>query len=193
MIKIVVVDGLSLFRHGLVRTLTAEADLDVVGEARPGGEAFAILQHERPHIVLMDGDESGDEAEELLRHAQNVSPASRVIILTMHDRACTVERLLAAGARAYILKDITPEALVVSIRAIHREAERVIISVSRATLKKLREVILLVSAGLRNADIARHLYITEGTVKRHLTNIYTKLGAISRIDAVNKATAVKDG
>jgi RNA polymerase sigma factor (sigma-70 family) len=201
-IKVGIVDSSILFRAGLTMTLNAESDLDVVAEAQTRTEAIALLGRERPDIVLMDGGESGTEAELMLHEIGGVSPASKVVILAMHDQPRVVQRLLTAGARAYVLKSTTPEELIAAIRTIHRESDRVILSISQDALNKLnedgtsllspreREVISLVYAGMRNAEIAAEICIAEGTVKRHLTNIYTKLGAASRMDAVNKAVAL---
>jgi len=122
-----------------------------------------------------------------------------VSTMTMHDDARLVRSLVASGARAYVIKSATREELLATIRTVQRDANRIILSVSRDTLESLEgrneellstrelEVLTLVAEGMSNAQIARRLYIAEGTVKRHLTNIYAKLGVVSRIDAVNKA------
>lgn len=201
-IKVGIVDRSMLFRAGLSRMLNAERDFDVVVEAYLGDDVAAPLNRERPDVLLVDGSDSGAEAAQVIQDSIRVSPAVKVVILAMHDRPHVVEMLLSAGARAYVLKSTTPEELMTVIRTLHRESDRVILSVSQGTLNMLkeddntilspreREVISLVHQGMRNAEIAERLFIAEGTVKRHLTNIYAKLGAASRMDAVNKAVAI---
>ncbi|GAA4629847.1 response regulator transcription factor [Actinoallomurus vinaceus] len=201
-IKVGIVDRSMLFRAGLARMLNAEPDIDVMMEAYLGDDVAVPLRAEPPDVLLVDGGDSGAEAARLIQVARQASPAAKVVVLAMHDRPRVVESLLSAGARAYMLKSTTPEELITVIRTLHREVDRVILSVSQDTLNMLkeddnallspreREVISLVYSGMRNAEIAERLFIAEGTVKRHLTNIYAKLGAASRMDAVNKAVAI---
>jgi DNA-binding NarL/FixJ family response regulator len=106
---------------------------------------------------------------------------------------------LALGAHAYIVKNATREELVAAVRTVHRVENRVVLSVSRDTAERLEgsekealtgrelEVLLLVARAMSNSQIAAYLHIWEGTVKRHLTNIYAKLGVSSRSDAAKKA------
>ncbi|WP_433187009.1 LuxR C-terminal-related transcriptional regulator [Actinoallomurus sp. CA-150999] len=202
MIKVGIVDRSMLFRAGLARMLNAEPDIDVMMEAYLGDDVAVPLRAEPPDVLLVDGGDSGTEAARLIQVARQASPAAKVVVLAMHDRPRVVETLLSAGARAYVLKSTSPEELITVIRTLHREVDRVILSVSQDTLNMLkeddnallspreREVISLVYSGMRNAEIAERLFIAEGTVKRHLTNIYAKLGAASRMDAVNKAVAI---
>jgi DNA-binding NarL/FixJ family response regulator len=122
-----------------------------------------------------------------------------VVVLTMHDEPRLVRSLLGAGARAYVVKSATREELLATVRMVERDPDRVVLSVSRDTLERLEgrdegllsarelEVLTLVATGSSNAGIAAQLHISEGTVKRHLTNAYAKLGVASRIDAVNRA------
>jgi DNA-binding NarL/FixJ family response regulator len=201
-IKVGIIDRSILFRVGLSRMLNAEHDINVVMEAFLGDNLAALLSTERPDVLLVDGGDSGVEAAQIIQDSRLTSPTPKVVILAMHDRPRVVEKLLTAGARAYVLMSTTPEELITVIRTLHREVDRVILSVSQDTLNTLkedddtllspreREVISLVYSGMRNADIAARLFIAEGTVKRHLTNIYAKLGAASRMDAVNKAVAI---
>jgi DNA-binding NarL/FixJ family response regulator len=201
-IRVGIVDRSMLFRAGLSRMLNAERDIDVVMEAHLNDDLAAPLSRAQPDVLLVDGSDSGVKAVQVTQDSTQASPAAKIIILAMHDRPRVVEMLLSAGARAYVLKSTTPEELITVIRTLHREVDRVILSVSQDTLNMLkeddnallspreREVIALVQRGMRNADIAERLFIAEGTVKRHLTNIYAKLGAVSRMDAVNKAVAI---
>jgi len=197
--SVLLVDDHALFREGVAEIFVAEESLRVVGEAASGEEAVALVQELNPDVVLLDVEMPGLGAEETLRRILRTSPSSQVIVLTMHDDARLVRSLVASGARAYVIKSATREELLATIRTVQRDANRIILSVSRDTLESLEgrneellstrelEVLTLVAEGMSNAQIARRLYIAEGTVKRHLTNIYAKLGVVSRIDAVNKA------
>ncbi len=133
--------------------------------------------------------------EEILR----VSPSSKVLVLTMYDEPRLVRKLLGLGAHAYIVKNAAREELVAAVRTVHRVEDRVVLSVSRTTADRLEgsergtlssrelEVLLLTVRAMSNSQIAAYLHISESTVKRHLTNIYAKLGVSSRADAAKKA------
>lgn len=201
MIHIVVVDDHLLFRQGISEILSSESDLRVVGQCG-GTDAIGLVSSTRPDVVLLDSNRSGIEAERILRGMLVVSPDSKVIVVTVHDQPRLVSTLIAAGADAYVLKSATRDELLATIRKVSRASGHIVLSVSRETLQGLGgvdrpllsrrecEVLSLVAGGMRNSQIARQLYISEGTVKRHLTNAYTKLGAISRIDAIKKAVSL---
>jgi DNA-binding NarL/FixJ family response regulator len=123
-----------------------------------------------------------------------------VIILSMYEGPQLVQALLAAGIRGYLLKSIHWQELVVAIRAVHTDSDRVVLGVSRESLRYVQqgpppgtlsarelEVLELVAQAFSNSQIASRLNLTEATVKRHLRNVFVKLGAVSRLDAVNKA------
>jgi DNA-binding NarL/FixJ family response regulator len=118
----------------------------------------------------------------------------------MHEGPELVQATLAAGIRAYLLKSVHWQELVAAIRAVHADGDRVVLGVSQESLQaarprpqqgelsdREREVLGLVAQALSNGQIASRLGLTEATVKRHLRNIFVKLGAVSRLDAVNKA------
>jgi DNA-binding NarL/FixJ family response regulator len=200
-IRVLLVDDHALFREGLAEIFAAEDDVRVVGEAGDGDEAVALAQRERPDVVLLDVEMRGPGPEETLRRMLRVSPSSKVVVLTMHDEPRLVRSLLGIGARAYVVKSATCEELLAAVRTVARDPDRIVLSVSRDTLERLEgrddgllssrelEVLTLVAGGMSNARIASQLHISEGTVKRHLTNFYAKLGVASRTDAVHKAVS----
>jgi DNA-binding NarL/FixJ family response regulator len=208
-VRVLLIDDNELFRTGVARVLAEEEDLHVVGDRQADDSAISLAQRERPDIVLMDVDTRGVQPEQYLARLRQASPASKVIVLTMREDPELIRRLLASGLRAYLLKSATRDELLASLRAMARGSERTILSVSPGTLRGLElqvaangppgrhaggllstrelQVLTRLAHGQRNAQIATELGIAVGTVKRHLTNIYTKLGAGSRMDAVNRA------
>lgn len=201
--RVLIVDDHMLVREGLRRILQAQDDMDVVGEAGDSAAAVAAAARERPDVVLLDVEIPGGEAGATVRKLRGASPESRVIILSMHEGPVLVQELLAAGIRGYLLKSIHWQELVLAIRTVHLDPDRVVLGVSGQSLRSAsqgagegamalsareREVLGLVGEALSNGQIASRLSLKEATVKRHLRNVFVKLGAVSRIDAVNKAT-----
>lgn len=201
-IRVLVVDRQQLFRQGISELLGTEPDIEVVGHCAPGAAAVALTERFEPSVVLFQGDGAMTEAAEGVRALLQRRPGTRIVVMLSDDRPRLIAALIASGAHAYVLRSATKEELLVTIRAVHRNAAHVVVQVSRATLRELnganrrvlsrreREVITLVAAGKRNGEIARELFISEGTVKRHLTNLYGKLGVTSRMAAVKQAVAL---
>jgi DNA-binding NarL/FixJ family response regulator len=202
-VTIVIVDDHTLFRQGTRALLHTDPDLKVVGE---GGtdEVLELVQRHRPRIVLMDVEMPRLGSKATIPQVAKISPESAVIILTMHVASAMVRELIECGAAAYLMKTITREELISAIRSVNGRPGNIILSVPRETIKSFEqqerstllskrelEVLGLVSTALSNAQIATRLHLSEGTVKRHLTSIYRKLGAVSRVDAIKKAAAAQ--
>lgn len=200
--RVVIADDHQLFRDGIVEICASDPDLEVVGQARNGAEAVAVVRRTHPDVVLLDVEMPGTDVKEVIQELLECRPAPQVAVLSVHEDPRLVNKLMALGARAYISKGVTREELLNAIRSIGNDRDHVVLSISRDTMKRLQggvkgpltdretEVLTLVAKGLQNAQIAAKLYISEGTVKRHLTNIYEKLEVRSRIRAVNKAIAM---
>jgi len=198
-IKVLLVDDHALFREGVAEIFDAAEGIQVVGEAENGLEAIALAAEEQPDVVLLDVEMPVMGAEKAIRRILNASPSSKVLVLTMYDEPRLVRKLLALGAHGYIVKNATREELLAAVQTVHRVESRVILSVSRNTADRLEgpqkrllssrelEVLLLTMRAMSNSQIASELHISEGTVKRHLTNIYAKLGVSSRTDAAKQA------
>ena len=197
---ILLVDDHALVREGLRMILQAQADMRIVDEVGDSSTAVAVAAREHPDIVLLDVEIPGDEATTTVRQIRDCSPGSRVIILSMYEGPQLVQALLAAGIGGYLLKSIHWQELVAAIRAVQADCDRVVLGVSQGSLRHIRqgpgvgmlsvrerEILELVGHALSNSQIASRLSLTEATVKRHLRNIFIKLEAVSRIDAVNKA------
>jgi DNA-binding NarL/FixJ family response regulator len=206
MIRVVVVDDQDLVRAGFRLMLEGENDLAVVGEAGSGDEAVHLVRHLRPDVTLMDirmpGTVDGVEATRRLLGVED--PPTRVIILTTFDADQYVYDALDAGASGFLLKNCPPERLLDAVRIVASGdallepavTMRVITEFGRrhrstrhdgrlGTLTAREQDILRhVATGRSNTEIAAELYLSEATVKSHLTRILQKLGARDRVQAV---------
>lgn len=199
-LRILLVDDHTLFRQGLAELLAVEKDLEIIGQAGDSVGAVELVARQRPDTVLLDVEMPHHPVSVTIDGIHRASPETRVLILTMHDDPLLLQEVLAAGAHGLLVKTATRDELVGAIRAVGHHGKTVL-SVSYSTVAELAttprsplsprelDVLKLASRALSNAQIATALYIAQGTVKRHLTNIYAKLGAVSRLDAVNKAVA----
>jgi DNA-binding NarL/FixJ family response regulator len=198
-IKVLLVDDHALFREGVAEIFDAEEGMEVVGEAANGQEAVEVTAEVKPDVVLLDVEMPTMGAEQAVRRILYTSPSSKILVLTMYDEPRLVRKLLMLGAHGYLVKNATREELVAAVRTVHRVEDRIVLSVSRSTADRLEgsepsvlssrelEVLLLIARAMSNSQVASRLHISEGTVKRHLTNIYAKLGVSSRADAAKKA------
>ena len=202
-IRIVVVDDHYMVREGLKVLLSLVDDFEVVGEASDGAEAVTLCTSLQPDIVLMDilmPVMDGAEASALIAES---CPATRIIALTSFVERDLVERTLDAGATSYLLKDSGPEKLVQAIREAHRGRGSIDDVALRAVMGKgdyaigkdltprEREVLKLLAAGLSNKEIAERLTLSSGTVRLHVSNVLSKLGAPNRTSAA--VLAMKHG
>lgn len=200
MIRIVLVDDHPVVRAGLRALVDGQDDLSVVGEADGLETALAVVAAEAPDVVLMDlslGPASPGGAEVTARIRALPMPPE-VLVLTTYDTESDVLRALDAGARGYLLKDAPPADLFAGIRATARGETALAPSVAATLVRRTAgpgptvterevEVLELLSRGLGNREIARELFVSEATVKSHLSHIYTKLGVETRAGAVAAA------
>lgn len=206
-IRVLLADDHPVVREGLRGMLAAEPDIDVVAEAGSGNEAAALAAAKGPDVILMDlrmPDGDGVEAIGRLRAEGN---AARIIVLTTFDTDSDIIRAVEAGATGYLLKDTPRADLVQAIRAAARGetvlapvvAGRLVTRVARGgsggpqpevLSARETEVLALVARGLTNVQIGRALFVSEATVKTHLTRACTKLGVAGRTAAVTKAMEI---
>jgi two-component system NarL family response regulator len=200
-IRILVADDHAVVRMGLVGLIHHEPDLEVVGEAEDGRQALELHRKLKPDILLTDLRMPEMDGVALTQAVCRESPSSKVIILSTYEGEEEIHQALEAGARAYLLKkDTLGDDALKAIRAVHAGqryipppvaailAERM--HRSELTAREL-DVLQSIASGLSNKRIADHLGITEGTVKIHVTNILSKLGAADRTEAVT--TAIRRG
>jgi DNA-binding NarL/FixJ family response regulator len=197
--SIVIVDDHALFRDGLREILNAHEDLIVVGEASDSKGAVALAAEKRPHVVLLDVEIPGEDVTATVSRIRSLAPDSAIVILSMYEGPQLLKSLVQVGVRGYLLKSAHRQELVVAVRSVRHNPDRVMLSVSWESLAQLhgvsggvlsgreREILEMTAQALSNTQIAHRLGLAEATVKRHLRNIFIKLGAVSRIDAVNKA------
>lgn len=204
-IRVLIVDDHVLYRRGLEVVLGREHDITIVGEAGDGLEALELVERTAPDVVVMDVRMprcNGIEAAAAIRAA---APATRVLMLTTSEDEQDLYGSIRAGVNGYLLKDVPPEQVVASVRAVHRgealvaptlapalltefaalmrrEEQAKAATAPRLTEREL-EVLYHVARGLSNRDIARELYIAENTVKNHVRSILEKLQMHSRIEA----------
>lgn len=198
-VSVVIADDHTLLREAL-REILLGGGFHVVGEAHDGESTVSLAARLRPDIVLLDIEMPCSRGPLTVQRLREVSQDSRVIVLSMHDDQELVSEVLRCGARAYLHKGISKQELIWTLHNSMTDNQFVTVSVSRQSMTRQppapgalstreAEVLAYVAAAMSNRQIARHLGITEGTVKRHLSNVFDKLAAVSRIDAVNKAIA----
>jgi DNA-binding NarL/FixJ family response regulator len=206
-ITVALADDHTLFREGIREMLVTVPTIAIAGEAADGHAAAQLAAEHRPDILLLDVEMPGPGAPSLIRDVHQNCPDVNIVVLTMHDDADMLQNLLNCGATGYLVKSILRDELIAAIHSIARRPNAVLVSVSRQTFdlmdrnRNMRakslltdregEVLQLIAEAFSNAQIGSRLKITEATVKRHLTNIYAKLNAVSRIDAIRKATEAK--
>ncbi|WP_166177648.1 response regulator [Rubrobacter tropicus] len=203
-IKILLVDDHTMFRQGLKEMLSTDEKMRIVGEASDGSEAVALADEEGPDVVILDVEMPGISAAETMEGLLGLSPAPKVLIVSMYDSPRLVRDLLGRGASGYLVKSASMEELLTAVRRAAdgpqgRREENVILAVPRAVLERVKggdeeglsgreqEILLLAARGLSNRLIAASLHISEATVKRHLANVYEKMGVGSRGEASQKA------
>jgi DNA-binding NarL/FixJ family response regulator len=193
LIRILTVDDHPLLRKGIAALVNAEPDMKLVGEASNGQEAIESFRLHRPDVTLMDIQMPSLNGIEAISHIQSEFSDARIIVLTTYTGDAQVLRALKAGARAYVLKGHVHRELLETIRAVHAGQKRIPPEIAaelaeHATDDELTsreiDVLRLIAAGNSNKLIADQLSIGEATVKSHVTNILSKLGASDRAHAV---------
>jgi DNA-binding NarL/FixJ family response regulator len=201
-IRVHLADDHTMFREGLEAIFSSRGGIEVVGRSSTGGEdTIALIEENKPDVVITQIDTDLHTAREVLSKIRWASPDSRIVVLTMSENLRYLQALSKFGIDAYIHKSSSSEELLATIEAKSRQpgGENVVVSMPRGLLERLgeepvgalsereTEVVVLAARGLPNARIAEELGISEATVKRHLANVYQKIGVRSRSEAVRMA------
>jgi DNA-binding NarL/FixJ family response regulator len=203
MIRVLVTDDQSMVRAGFRLLLSNEQDIEVVAEARDGLEAVEKAARFQPTVVLMDIRMPGLDGLEATRRILASDDTARILILTTFDLDEYVYEALRAGASGFVLKDDPPEQLLAAIRTVAAGDALLSPAITKRVIKQFtriprpsppkeldeltsreQEILRLIANGLSNAEIGQQLYITETTVKTHVTHILQKLGLRDRVQAV---------
>lgn len=200
-IRVAIADDQAMLRSGLVALLELEPGIEVVGEAATCAEALALVERERPDVLLLDvqmpaGTDAPGCPRDGIEVAGRIPAPTRTIVLTTFGRAGYLRRTLEAGASGFMVKDAPVERLVDAIRRVHRGLRAVDPELAAQSLASgpnpltAREVEVLRAAGEggTTAAIAARVFLSEGTVRNHVSSAIGKLGARTRAEAVREAT-----
>src|SRR5579862_6949362 len=199
-IKVLSVDDHPLLREGIAAMIKGEPDMTLVASVSNGKEGIEAFRNLRPDVTLMDLRLPDLGGIEVMIAILAEFPQARIVVLTTYQGDAQVQRALEAGAHGYLLKSMTPEQMLSTIRAVHRGKKSVPPEIAAGLAEHLSdevltdreiEVLRYVAEGNRNRDVGDRLHISEDTVKVHLKHILGKLGASDRTQAV--AIAVRRG
>jgi DNA-binding NarL/FixJ family response regulator len=204
-IKVLIVDDHTLMRQGLCQILSMESDIEVVGEAKDGEECLQLVKSLRPDVTLLDLNMPNMNGIIALRKLKDMDQTTKVLILTFHEEVEYIYETFNLGANGYLVKDVESDVLISGIREIHhgapflcpsvadynairvdklRQVDRNGREVPKSQLTKREyEILTLVADGLNNREIASALFISEKTVKNHVSNILKKIKVNDRTQA----------
>jgi DNA-binding NarL/FixJ family response regulator len=204
-IRVLLADDQAMVRAGFRMILESDAEIDVVGEAANGEQAVAATRRLRPDVVLMDIQMPGEDGLQATRQiVQSPGLRCRVVILTTFERDEYVFDALQSGASGFLLKNAPPEELVHAVRVVAAGDALLAPSVTRRIIEQFasrpikpelgarlqsltqreREVLVMLARGASNAELAGELFVSEGTIKTHVSSLLAKLGLRDRVQAV---------
>ena len=201
-IKILVADDHPMLREGLVAVLATQPDFDIVAEAADGEQTVRLAQSLEPDVILLDLEMPGTDGVAALRELQAIGTTAKTLVFTAYDNDERILGALRAGARGYLLKGASRRELFSAVRTVYAGGSTLEPAVTEKLLQHVSneggprpepltpremEVLDLLSKGLPNREIASRLYITERTVKFHVSSLLHKLGATNRTEAVTVA------
>jgi DNA-binding NarL/FixJ family response regulator len=199
-IRVLLADDHAIVRSGVAHILNEQVGMQVIAEASDGGQAIDLYRRERPDVALIDLRMPVVEGAQVVERVRREFPDAVLIILTTYDTDDDIECALRAGAKAYLLKDVSPHDLVACVRAVHAGRTWVSPTIASKLAERMTRVQLtpremsvlkLLAEGKANREIAEALSISEGTVKIHVTHLFEKLSVTSRTEAI--ATAMRRG
>jgi DNA-binding NarL/FixJ family response regulator len=202
-ISVLIADDHSLIRQGLKQILELESDIVVIAQASNGSEAIQLAREYKPDVILMDINMPGINGLQAIEQIKDDKISSRIIVLTIHEDREYLFKTLQMGAEGYVLKDAEPKVLIEAIRNVHSGRSYIQSNMTMELVKEFNrvtlhekekhddnnltsrevEVLELIAEGMINKEIAKQLYISEKTVKNHVSNIFRKLNVSDRTQA----------
>jgi DNA-binding NarL/FixJ family response regulator len=202
MIRILVCDDQAIIRDGLALMLNLERDMQVVGMAEDGHDAMVLMEQHTPDLVLMDLKMPGVNGVEATRQIRRQHPTTKILVLTTYDDDSWIFDAIRAGANGYLLKDTPREQLIAAIRGtiagkayvdpdiasklllrVASNQSQPATQITNKLTEREIDVLRLIAQGLSNSDIAKRIYLSEGTVRNHVSAILTKLNLADRTQA----------
>ena len=196
-IRLLIADDHSVVREGLVSLVKRKSDIVIVAEASDGREAVALWKQHSPDVTLVDLRMPELDGTGAIKEIREVDSNAHILVLTTYDGDEDIYCAIKAGAKAYLLKDTARDALVDTVRRVYAGetylpppiAAKLAERVSGAALSQREmEVLQRMATGKSNKEIGAELFISDGTVKTHVSSIFTKLDVVSRTEAIATAT-----
>ena len=202
-INILIADDHSMVRQGLKQILELEKDITVIAQASNGNEAVKMARESKPDVILMDINMPGTNGLQAIKEIKQEMLPCKIIVLTIHEDREYLFKTLQMGAEGYVLKDAEPSVLIEAIRNVYNGQSYIQPNMTRELVKEFNrvtlhekdkndennltareiEVLELIAEGMINKEIAKQLYISEKTVKNHVSNIFKKLDVSDRTQA----------
>lgn len=203
-IKVMIADDHSMVRQGIKQILELEDDIEVTAQANDGNEAIELYKKKKPDVILMDINMPGKNGIQAIKELVSYNNDVRILVLTIHEDREYLFKTLHLGAMGYVLKDAEPSTLVEAIRTINNGESYIQPNMTRELVKEFNrithserkdkhaennltarevEVLELIAEGMINKEIAKQLFISEKTVKNHVSNIFRKLNVSDRTQA----------
>jgi two-component system NarL family response regulator len=195
-IRVLLADDHAIVRNGVAQILNEESGIAVVAQAADGAEAVEAFARDRPDVALVDLRMPRMEGVQVVEQIRERFPDAAIVILTTYDTDNDIERALRAGAKAYLVKDVSPQDLVACVRAVHaghtwvspKVAAKLVAHVRNVRLTRRELAVLrLLATGRSNREIGEALGISDGTVKIHVTHLFAKLDVSNRAEAITTA------
>jgi DNA-binding NarL/FixJ family response regulator len=200
-IRVLLADDHTMFREGLARSLASYGGMEVVAEVPNDEQVLCLARQERPDVVVMQVQMPFERAKESLRQMRRLPDPLKVVVVTMFESPRYMRDLMDLGASAFLAKTSSTQHLIGAVRAavFDPKDENVVVGMPREMLEEAEggsdgvlsarelEILLLVARGLSNQQIAARVHVAVSTVKRHLANVYPKMGVGSRGEATREA------
>lgn len=194
-IRILLIEDHILMRMGLASATQIESDLVVVAEVEDGRQALESFRKHKPDVTIVDLRLPGMDGIEVIKTIRKENATARILVLSSYAGGDDISRAIQCGASGYVLKSMPLEQVLDAVRVVHTGGQYIPREIASRISERIHsnlspreiEVLRFISRGLSNKEIAANLGIVEGTVKAHVTNIFNKLGAVDRTQAITIA------